>query len=194
MSVETTLLAIWAGAMVIAAVAVIVALIAEHRRKGRPVIPDDIQPPEPTTEPVRVGLLTPPPMIDRVTLRNFLIHHAGRDGVWSEVVAELYTTAASDPQIADYFRDTDLDVLARHFTRALTMVAHTGVTSGMLERLQSKHAWVRASDGTPITGEVYDRVIGVLVSILARHGVPNRGLEALALTIAPFRDAVVGQR
>lgn len=143
--------------------------------------------------------LSDPPMIDGYTLRDWLIHaHPSKDHAWAEIVAEFYNRAAAVPEVAAYFQRTDLDELQRHFTRALILVTHTGVTTRLVASLAERHSNVHngpgdteAERGDPITGPIYDAVIGTLVAILAENGVPRRGLDALATTIAPFRAALV---
>lgn len=147
--------------------------------------------------------LTDPPMIDGVTLRDFLIHHHRQTpqppkddgtlplGVWADVVTSFYAHAAADPEIADYFRNTDLNRQQAHFLRALDIVTSKGLTQGTVDYMRKKHAGIRASNGLPITGAVYDRVIGVLAEVLHAHGVPERGTAALAATIAPLRPVIV---
>lgn len=173
----------------LAAVSVAVGALAWRVRPRRTAVPAE--------EPASVARhgndqLQPPPMIDGVTLRDWLVHHhPHRDHVWSSVVSDFYTRAGAVPVVADYFRNTNMDQLQRHFTRALIMVTHTGVTRGMVARISERHRDVRASDGKPITSEIYDAVISTLVGVLVAHGVPNRGIQALATTIGPFRAALV---
>lgn len=149
-------------------------------------------PPSPTPRSNR--LVAEAPMVDGVPLRSWLVHYNPRrdgDGCWARVVAEFYNRAAADPEIASYFRNTDLDALRGHFTRALILVTANGLTAGAVEAMRNRHAAVTDADGRPITGPIYDRVIGVLVDILTETGVPRRGIAALAETIAPLREVIV---
>lgn len=155
--------------------------VAEPGPVPRPAVPQ---------RPVDVQLVGPP-MLDGVTLRDWLINHHRRDGVWAEVVADMYGRAAAVPAIADYFRHSDLEQLQRHFTATLVQVTHLGVTQRALDRLGAQHARVRDSYDRPITGQVYDTVVATLVDILFQRGVPERGLRELAKTIEPFRAAIV---
>ena len=157
-----------------------VAMIVRAREPAalRPYVPGNEQ-------------VTPAPTIDGVTLRTWLIHHhPTRDQVWPGVVAEFYRRAAADPVIADYFRAVDMETQQRHFCRALSLVTGSGLTVGALRRLRQIHARVLASDGTPITGQVYDTVASTLLAVLADYGVPASGRNALAVTIAPLRAEI----
>lgn len=158
------------------------------------------EPREPETAPQatvdRNAVLAPAPMLDGWTLRDWLIHQAGRDGVWSEVVHDFYTRAAGVPFVADYFRDVlarpqGREELERHFTRALLIVTHSGVTQRLVDAVGEKHGHVHNSHGQPITADVWDAVISTLVTVLRNHGVPERGINALGASIAPFRAALV---
>jgi hypothetical protein len=141
--------------------------------------------------------VTDPPMIQGVTLREWLIHHhPTRDRVWADVVREMYGQAATAPAVASYFhevlaRPDGLEDLQRHFTAMLTMVCGQGVTVGVLESMFERHANVTNEHGQGITGEIYDAVVAVLVDILASYGVPAAGRAALAVSIRPLRDAIV---
>lgn len=136
--------------------------------------------------------ITPPPMIDGVTLRDWLVHYNQlHDQFWPRVVTEFYQRAAEVPMVADYFRNTDMEQLQTHFTRVLTLVAGRGLSVRMVRHLRERHMHVLASSGAPITGEVYDAVIQTLAEVLDRQGVPTRGIQALADTIAPLRAEIV---
>jgi len=162
--------------------------VTTHRAAGRAVTGDGRRPDE---------VVTGPPILDGVTLyqwmsdRNPLGHN-----VWSKVVAEFYTDAAGEPEIAAYFAATlakpnGWEILQQHFLRVLMMVADKGVTVGDLRYLRAKHWRVSTPDGHRITGPVYDAVVNVLVGSLRRHGVPPQGIEALAATIEPIRAEIV---
>jgi len=152
------------------------------------IVPDALRDPR--------ELLAPPPMIDGVTVRDWLINHTHRDGVWAEVVTEFYDRAAAVPEVADYFRvilarPGGREYLETHFTRALVLVTHHGVTRGLKEAMRVAHAPIRSSDGHGITSGTWDAVIGTLVDVLKSKGVTEQGIAALATTIAPFRAAIV---
>lgn len=136
--------------------------------------------------------ITPAPMLDGVTLRDWLIHmNPLRDQVWPRVVEQFYQAAASVPQIADYFPEGVSDKLKQHFTRALMLVTSRGITRGTLQYLREKHLTVLNSQKQPITAEVYDAAIQALISILMKEGVPQRGIAALGQTIAPIKAEIV---
>jgi hypothetical protein len=148
----------------------------------------------------RPHVIAPPPMIGNYTLRDWLVHHYNRDGVWAEVVAEFYNRAAAVPWVLDYFGrvagDDDasrarMAKLQRHFTAQLVIVTHTGVTAPMLDVLRDKHLGVTNSAGTPITGEVFDAVVDTLGGVLRDSGVPDRAIEQLVATCAPLRPVLV---
>jgi hypothetical protein len=148
-----------------------------HLLHGPPIVTD-----------LGIGLGEPVP------LRDWLVHyHPERDNVWAEVVAEFYTEAAGDPDIADYFVDVDLAVLQRHFLAALMMLTGHGLTVGAVRQMQARHAEVRNSRGEPITPEVYDATIGVLATILRRKGVPEPVLAQVQELLEPLREAIVAR-
>lgn len=127
-----------------------------------------------------------------VTLAEWLRRESGREDVWAEVVADFYRRAAAVPAVADYFGGVDWDRLQRHFLAALLIVTGRGTTVGTVRRIAAAHADVRNSAGRPITGDVYDAVIGTLVTILIEHRVPDATIAQLAAAVAPFRAVLVG--
>jgi hypothetical protein len=176
---------------VTAAVREVRANLPEHPAKtlARPPVPTAGSLPQ--REPDS-SLVSPPPLIDDVPLRDWLIHYSQRDNVWSDVVRDFYDHAAAVPEIADYFRNTDMERQRQHFCRALAMVASNGLRQGTVEWLRELHRErAHASTGAPITAEVYDAVINTLMEVLINHGVPQRGRQALAVTIAPLRAELV---
>jgi hemoglobin len=148
-----------------------------HLLHGPPIVTD-----------LGIGLGEPVP------LRDWLVHyHPHRDNVWAEVVAEFYSTAAADPDIADYFVGVDLAGLQKHFLAALMMVTGHGLTVGAVRQMQLRHAEVRNSHGEPITPEVYDATIGVLATILRRKGVPDHVIAQVQDLLEPLREVIVEQ-
>ena len=146
--------------------------------------------------PPRRQLFIPPPMVGNFTLRDWLIHETQRDGVWAEVVAELYRRAAAVDWVADYFGPVLADPqrmaeLQRHFTAMLVIATHTGVNQAMLDRLDERHRNVTNSAGTPITGQVFDAVVSTLAGVLYDSNVPDSAVAQLAITCAPFRPVLV---
>jgi truncated hemoglobin YjbI len=126
-----------------------------------------------------------------ITLRDWLVHlHPDRSGAWTDVVRDFYATAAEDPVVGDYFHGVDVDGLQRHFLAALMILTGSGLTVGTYRRMQAKHAGVRNRDGRPITPEVFDAAIGVLVDILRGKGVPGGTLRQVEFVLAPLRTAI----
>jgi truncated hemoglobin YjbI len=174
------------------------ALLARPRHPAAPSRPVSTPEPAPAAEPGAAfftdpnELLAPPPMIDGVVLRDWLIHHHRKDdNVWRDVVVEFYDLAAADDHIRQFFRHTDLPTLRQHFTRTLVKVTGEGVTASDVHYLATKHTFVDDAAGQPITPAVWDKVVGVLVGVLRSKGVPSQGIAALAETIAPLRPALV---
>jgi truncated hemoglobin YjbI len=146
--------------------------------------------PEPYVHPDR-RLIAPPPMVGDLPLRDWLMHYSPRgDQVWPTAVATFYERAAAVPEIADYFRDTDMVRLQRHFARALTMLTGNGLTEGTLRRLQDAHFAVTDSRGRTITPAVYDAAVETLLAVLVEHGVPQSAIEGLAVTAGPLREVI----
>lgn len=143
-------------------------------------------------DPHPTDVLAPPPMIDGVSLRTWLVHHhPSREHVWPEVVAEFYDRAAAVPAVFSYFHGVDLDVLRSHFTAALVIVTHAGATRGAVDLVATRHGGVRNAAGVPITSDVYDAVIGTLVAVLRDARVPEHALAQLGETVAPFRAPIL---
>jgi truncated hemoglobin YjbI len=144
-------------------------------------------------------LIAPPPYVDlngtAVTLFDFLRHHTRNDRVWEQVVEDLYAGAAADPQVASYFHATSVEPggdLQRHFVRALAMVTRNGLDRRTLRALHEKHAGVTDEQGRPITGEVFDKVAGVLVGAIAHRAVLDSETQRQLLALAaPIRDVLV---
>jgi hypothetical protein len=136
--------------------------------------------------------LTYPPMIDGVTLMNWLIYnHPLRERIWPTVVHDFYEVAKSVPKIASYFHSTNIEELEKHFHHALVIVTDKGVTTGMLRIMRTKHARVFNREGERITSEIYDDVIDALLKILAGAGVPQMAIDQLVVTVAPLKAEIV---
>lgn len=139
-------------------------------------------------------LLCTCPMVDApggaIPLRDWLKHLAGADA-WSVVVSRFYARASSDPEIAAYFTDVDMPQLQRHFLAAIMIVTGQGVTAGVVRRMREAHTEVRDSRAVPITGEIWDAVVAILVGVLSEMHTPPATLVALGSTIAPLRAAIV---
>lgn len=148
--------------------------------------------PQPVVPPPRSDreIVAAPPTVRGVggdpTVRDWLKYHSHRDLDWMTVVHEFYLRAAADPRIGPYF--------VGHFTAAMIMVTCDGVTVGGLRSMARVHRGVTDTAGDPITGDVYDRTVNLLVEVLAGHGVPDDAINDLARVVAPLREAIVTTR
>jgi len=155
-----------------------------------PTSPRGLPPAPPARGPDE--LIAPPLTTDEGdTVRNWLRHHSRRDLTWGHVVTAFYQRAAADPQIASYFVGVDMERLQRHFVATLVMITSRGLTAGAVRAMTLAHGSIRDTAGHPITGEVYDKVITTLVTILAENGVPADAINDLAGLVAPLRSAIV---
>jgi hemoglobin len=148
--------------------------------------------PEDDVDPVIAG----PPQVPAGdghsdSVRDWLCHYTHGHKTWGDAVAEFYRRAAADPQIASYFHGVDLPALQRHFTAAIVIVTSKGLTAKTVVRMAETHRGVRDRDGRPITGEVYDKVVGVLVGVLRDMHVPDAALAELGGVVAPLRAAII---
>jgi hemoglobin len=125
------------------------------------------------------------------SVRDWLCHYTHGRKTWGDAVAEFYRRAAADQQIASYFHGVDLPELQRHFTAAIVIVTSKGLTAKTVVRMAERHRSIRDRDGRPITGDVYDKVVGVLVSVLRDMHVPDAALAELGDVVAPLRAAIV---
>jgi truncated hemoglobin YjbI len=177
------------------AIALFVAWVggmAYYLRRAAPM-PGEAPPPvAPEPKALPAGhVLHPAPRIGEVTLRDWLIHRhprehrEGQHGIWGEVVAEFYEAAAADPEIAAYFKDTDMPRLQSHFCSALCILTHTGLTVGALNAMRTKHA------GRGITGPVYERTIMALAGVLEGKGVPGTAITDLLPAVEELRGVIV---
>jgi hypothetical protein len=125
-----------------------------------------------------------------VVLYDWLRKEAG-DGVWEEIVTEMYAQAASVPLVASYFGGVDLPELQRHFLAALAMITGRGLTVGAVRRMAAAHQPVHNEQGEPIDGAAYDAVVGTLASILLVRGVPQETLGQVGEMVGPLREVIV---
>lgn len=126
-------------------------------------------------------------MVGQDTLRDWMIHHHIRNAdVWQSVVAEFYNRVKRDDEIVQaYFLGVNLEGLQLHFMRALVVVTHIGLTERMANTLAEKHARLH------ITGEHFDRVVGVLLNVLTDYGVPRVAIPQLGNIAATLRRRIV---
>ena len=199
---------ILAAKLVVLTCGLLVLIVDRQRRSARRALPAagpsgdrgqdvvDVPPDDAPTEQVPIvprerTLLAGPPMIDGCTLRDWLVHHAHRDGVWEDVVVQFYARAAANPLVAAYFAEVDTARLQRHFLAALAMLTHTGLHRRTVERMSVAHQGVTTPAGAPITGEVWDEVVSTLVGVLLGHGVPPSAIEPLGALLGPLRAVIV---
>lgn len=138
-------------------------------------------------DPVIAG----PPQVRGDSVRDWLTHYTHGRYSWNDAVVRFYTRAQDDPQIASYFHGVDLTALQRHFTAAMVIVTSKGLTIKTVDRMAQVHSGVRDRNGNPITGEVYDKTVDILVSVLAGMGVPRSAVEDLGEVVALLRRAIV---
>jgi hypothetical protein len=201
------------GAGAVAGVGVAVACVLAYRHRRSVPVPPAAVPPAPAPvsfadsalPPARrpdpyAGLpdghlIAPAPRVatpggGSAVLADWLRNHTGRDGVWHEVVAELYGRAGRVPAVADYFTGVDMVGVQHHFVAALVIVTGHGLTAGTLHRLAAAHATVHDSAGQPITAESFDAVVTILAGILAEHRVPPATVRQVAAVVAPLRVVI----
>jgi hypothetical protein len=57
--------------------------------------------------------------------------------------------------------------------------------------MEQVHRNVTRPDGSVITGEVHDKVIGTLAGVLSVYGVPDAAIGKIADVVAPLRPLIV---
>jgi hypothetical protein len=140
-------------------------------------------------------LLAPAPLVhtaadNGVVLYDWLRKEAG-EGVWEEIVTEMYAQAATVPMVASYFGGIDLPELQRHFLAALVMVTSRGMNVGTVRRMAQAHVPVHNEQGEPITGAAYDAVVATLAGIMLARGVPQDTLGQVGALVGPLRTVIV---
>jgi truncated hemoglobin YjbI len=143
-------------------------------------------------------VLQPPPTVRdssgrAITVKDWLTHYWPGSPGWPAIVAEFYNRAASDPAIAEFFAHTDMAMLQKHFTHAMIIITKDGVNVPTRDYLARVHADLRNRAGQPISGDIYDRTINVLVEVLVDAGIPDDAINELARTVTPLRQAIVGE-
>ena len=149
-------------------------------------------------QPVGGQVLQPPPTVRdssgrAITVKDWLTHYWPGSPGWPAIVSEFYNRAASDPAIAEFFAHTDMAMLQKHFTHAMIIITKDGVNVPTRDYLARVHADLRNRAGQPITGDIYDRTIDVLVGVLVDAGIPDDAINELARTVTPLRQAIVGE-
>lgn len=135
-------------------------------------------------------LLFKPPMIDGMTMRDWLRYHwasAVRNGdeIWSRVVDEFYLRASQHPLVAPYFVGKDVAEIKKKFLATLLIVTHSGVTDVAAERLIELHKHLG------ITGDAYDATMNVLTDVLHDYGIPQTGTAQLIPMLKELRTGLV---
>jgi hypothetical protein len=147
-------------------------------------------------EPDRAVLQEPPftpPMIDGMSLRDYLIHSwkvpslDGR-GVWDRVVDDFYVLASSKPNVARYFDGYNIGEIKQKFLRTLLVVAHAGISKQAARNLARKHSHLA------IAGPDFDDVVGALVIVLRKYNVPQYGIDQLNPMMRYMRAVMVTGR
>ena len=139
-------------------------------------------------------LLAPAPTVPAQgggpVLYDWLRKQSG-EGVWEDIVAEMYEQAAAVPMVASYFGGVDLPTLQKHFLAALVILTGRGLTVGTVRRMKDVHTTVLNESGQPIDGPAYDAVVATLASILLARGVPADTLGEVGALVAPLREIIV---
>jgi truncated hemoglobin YjbI len=136
-------------------------------------------------------LAAPLPTVRGVGFRDWVTYYTGGAYTWADVVREFYRRAAERPHIASFFAHTDMTALQSHFAKAMILVTSKGLTWGVVDAMGEVHAEVRDEDGNPITGKIFDEVVGVLVEVLQDYRIPEEAIGELAQVVPPLREAIV---
>ena len=107
----------------------------------------------------------------------------GPDAV-AAAVEEFYRRLLADPELSEYFADTDLAKLKSH-QRAFIAAALGGPEIYAGRDMAAAHA------GLAITGDAFDAVVGHLVDTLASLGVPDATIAVIGSVLVPLRDDIV---
>jgi hemoglobin len=132
-----------------------------------------------------------PPKVRGDSIRDWLQHYTSGQYSWSDGVALFYDVLLGDELVKPYFEGINLDRQRRHLTSIMKTLTSDGISRRMLNRMHRAHIKVQAPDGTPITGEVYDRVIDALVFVLKTAGVPHNAISELGGMVAPLKAEIV---
>jgi hemoglobin len=108
----------------------------------------------------------------------------GGEAAVAATVEELYARILSDPELHDYFADTDMRRQKAHL-RAFITAALGGPQRYAGRDMHTAHRPLR------ITAAAFDRVVAHLVGALSGLGVPAATIEAIGGTLAPLRVQIV---
>jgi hemoglobin len=138
-------------------------------------------------------VLVPAPTVtvdgDEITIRKWMESNEALDA--QALVGDFYDRLTSDPEIAGYFAGIDMERQRRHFLAAVLLVTGAGLTVGTARAMEQVHRNVTRPDGSVITGEVHDKVIGTLAGVLSEYGVPDAAIGKIADVVAPLRPLIV---
>ena len=159
----------------------------EHEKPIMSHHEDLIAPPKERRKPV---VLFKPPMLDGMTMRDWLRYHwrsvtLNEGDVWVRVVDHFYDRAADHPLVAPYFVDKNVGEIKKKFLATLLIVTHSGVTDVAAERLIEVHR------GLGITGRAYDATVNALTDTLKEYGIPESATAQMIPMLKALRDGMV---
>ncbi|ROO85316.1 hemoglobin [Actinocorallia herbida] len=99
-------------------------------------------------------------------------------------VDDFYVRVTTDPELAGFFADTDLNRLKAH-QRAFIAAAVGGPAIYAGRAMAAAHAPLAIFDAH------FDRVVAHLVATLDGLGVPDATIAAIGETLAPLRPEIV---
>lgn len=99
-------------------------------------------------------------------------------------VDDFYERVLSDPLLAPYFTDVDVDQLKEHQRLFL------GAAIGGPEQYSGR-AMAAAHNGLGITAEAFGAVVDHLVATLASLGVDGETIGEIGAALAPLQDQIV---
>lgn len=108
----------------------------------------------------------------------------GGEPTLAAAVDEFYERMQADPELAEWFRGVDLEVLKAH-QRAFLMVALGGPEDYSGRSMRNAHAGLR------ITDPAYTRALQHLRDALASVGVEQELIERIVRPVEQLRAAIV---
>lgn len=190
----------------LAALVGLTAVIGMHLRRGIPQQADriidaidraagvDEQPtvePTPIVEPYDPILIGPPQEHTGDDLKDWVQHYSMGRYSWSDVGAEVYRQALASPLVAPYFDGMPVEDIQRKFIATMVVLTSQPVRQSMVDRMARKHRNVMTPSGEPITEDVFNAVINVVVTVLTRAGVSDKGITELGEIVEVFRPAIL---
>lgn len=113
-----------------------------------------------------------------------IFERIGGDAAVEAVVEIFYAKVLGDPELKDYFADTDIDRLKKHQARFVGMAL--GST-----RPYSGRSMGKAHEGLAITSDHFDLVVGHLAASLTEAGVDDETIGAIAGKLLPLKGDIV---